>query len=200
MTVKHIIYFLLGMTIIFAVIKFYPSNEIKQPPGVLVKDSPDSRPLSKKKEWTRDNFAFTALRSLKMEARVLGKESYWADPGSELSPYDLALGWGPLSDQSVVDGIEFSQGRRWLHWKFKKATSDQREIMLHYANMHIIPATEEIEDILDDVEVGNIISLTGYLVSVKRDDGWKWKSSTRWDDTGGGACEVVWLEEIKVLR
>jgi hypothetical protein len=131
---------------------------------------------------------------------VLSKEGYWADEGSELAPYDLALGWGPLSDQTVVDGIEFSQARRWLHWKFKKATSSQREIMLHSANMHMIPASDEVEDILDDVKVGNIVALSGYLVSIKRNDGWRWESSTRWDDTGGGACEVVWLEEIKILR
>ncbi|NOX17044.1 MAG: hypothetical protein GXO87_02030 [Chlorobi bacterium] len=200
MTVKHVIFIFLFAAIIFAVIKFYPDNEIKQPPGILVKNPPISKPLVKGKKWTKDDFNFTALRSLKMEARVLGKESYWADSGSELSPYDLAVGWGPLSNQTVVDGIEFWQARRWLHWKFKKATSFNREVELHTANMHIIPASDEVEDILDDVQTGNVVSLSGYLVSIKRDDGWRWKSSTRWDDTGGGACEVVWLENIHILR
>ena len=60
----------------------------------------------------------------------------------------------------------------------------------------MIPANNEVQDELDDLIVGEIIYLKGYLVYVKRSDGWKWKSSLSRSDTGGGACEVVWVEKL----
>jgi len=66
--------------------------------------------------------------------------------------------------------------------------------------MHIIPANEQVEDELDNILVGEIILLEGQLVSIKADDGWKWKSSLSREDTGGGACEVVWVEKLLRLK
>lgn len=64
----------------------------------------------------------------------------------------------------------------------------------------MIPSSEEIEDILDQIIVGNLIEIEGYLVEVKATDNWKWKSSMSWEDTGGGACELVYIEKLKILR
>lgn len=200
MTSKHVLYGFLTVAVIAAIFFFWPSNEIIHPPGILVEEYPTSLPMKTVKKWTKEKYNYTALREFHIKARVLSKEGYWIDPSSELAPYDLVLGWGPLSDQSVLDGLEISQGRRWYHWQYKKATTNNREVMLHSSNMHMIPSNSDNEDVLDDIKKGNVIQIDGYLVEIRRDDGWHWKSSIRWDDTGGGACEVVWIDKIKIVQ
>jgi hypothetical protein len=64
--------------------------------------------------------------------------------------------------------------------------------------MHLIPADDEIDDLIKSVRPGNIIMLKGYLVAVTSEDGWRWKSSLSRKDSGAGACEVIWVEEFAV--
>jgi hypothetical protein len=56
-----------------------------------------------------------------------------------------------------------------------------------------------VENLLDEVYKGCLIVIKGYLVEVKTDEGWRWKSSLKRDDTGGGSCELVWVEEINIF-
>ncbi len=55
-----------------------------------------------------------------------------------------------------------------------------------------------MEEQLDEVVRGSIVDLKGYLVHLTADKGWHWKSSLRRDDNGGGSCELMWVEEIKI--
>ena len=45
---------------------------------------------------------------------------------------------------------------------------------------------------------GQVVALEGYLVKVISKDGWWWKSSLTRNDTGNGACEVIWVEEVEI--
>jgi hypothetical protein len=38
------------------------------------------------------------------------------------------------------------------------------------------------------------------LVRVEGQDGFIWSSSLSRDDTGAGACELIWLEQLRVLN
>ena len=40
--------------------------------------------------------------------------------------------------------------------------------------------------------------LLKFVVKVNSQDGWWWKSSQTRNDTGNGACEVVWVDEIEI--
>ena len=43
-----------------------------------------------------------------------------------------------------------------------------------------------------------VITLHGYLVEVRANDGWHWRSSLTRNDTGNGACELVWVESVEI--
>jgi len=64
--------------------------------------------------------------------------------------------------------------------------------------MHMIPADDRIEKMLKSVRPGEVVKLSGYLVQVNASDGWHWKSSLTREDTGNGACEVVYVKELVV--
>ena len=178
----------------------WPSNEIIHPSGVLVETEPYQKKIKSDSTWKVDDYTLRSLADFKIEARVLSKEGYSLDRESDLSPYDLALGWGPMSDQAVIDQMDIWQRNRWYYWETRKYPIPRLEIQKNSANMHIIPANDEIEDKLDKIVKGNIIEIEGSLVEVDADDGWHWKSSLSREDTGGGACEVVWAEKIDILK
>ena len=77
--------------------------------------------------------------------------------------------------------------------------------LLAYITLLINPITGTTpkvrKDILDDVIRGNIILISGKLVNVNKiGNKWTWKSSTKRDDTGSGACEILWVEEISIIQ
>lgn len=144
-------------------------------------------------------YTINALEPFEMDGRVLSTQRYFMDRESDLAPVDLALGWGVMADTSVTDKIEISQSNRWYHWHVDEFPIERREIETHSANMHLIPATPEIETAIKSVKTGQRVKFSGDLVEVNGDDGWYWKSSLSRDDTGDGACEVVLVKSFTAL-
>jgi len=146
-----------------------------------------------------DGYRITPLQPFSIEARVLGREDYHFDAGAAVSPTDLALGWGPMADPQVLASISIRQSNRWYHWQVKSFPIPRREIETHSANMHMIPANAAVAATLADVRKGQRIRLSGQLVRVDGDDGFTWSSSLSREDTGNGACELIWIEQLSRL-
>ncbi|CAN1540758.1 hypothetical protein MCEKH45_01782 [Methylophilaceae bacterium] len=143
-----------------------------------------------------NGFTLTALADYSIEARVLSREDYSTGITSELSPTDLALGWGPMSDEAVLDNIDISQRHRWFYWHADKLPIPQHEIEIHAANTHIIPADDIIRRQLSSIKVGQLVKIKGLLVEAKRADGWHWRSSLSREDVGNGACELIYVTQL----
>ncbi|MDG4554156.1 MAG: hypothetical protein P9E24_07905 [Candidatus Competibacter sp.] len=190
----------LGLLLLICALGAYwawSDRPIERSPGVLAPDPPAQRPLDAGAPvFQKDRYHLKALAEFSLEARVLGREDYRFDAGADLSPIDLALGWGPMSDSSVLGRIEIRQRNRFYYWRVDDFFIPRRDIETHSANMHLIPATGDIADQLKSIRPGHIVSLHGYLVEVRRDDGWQWRSSLSREDTGNGACELIWLETV----
>jgi len=195
---KKVLIPLVLLTIIL-VYFFYPEKEITYPAGVTAPDQPVQVNISQQKEWNLNDFNFKALAEYQIKARVLSRNDFSLGIESEISPFDLALGWGLMSDQEVMDRIDISQRNRWYHWQADVLPIPSSEISLNSANVHIIPKDEITQEKFNDVYKGSLIEMKGYLVEVTKEDGWRWKSSTKRDDTGGGSCELFWVEEIEVF-
>lgn len=149
------------------------------------------------------SFAFkgqqiTLLAEFDIEAKVLSREDYSFDEASTLSPVDFALGWGRMSDEEVIEHLDITQSRRWYRWHVDKLPIPRREIERSSANMHMVPATHRIEAILDDVEEGDIVHIRGYLMRSDTTEGRHWVSSLTRDDTGSGACEIIFVQDIRI--
>jgi hypothetical protein len=62
--------------------------------------------------------------------------------------------------------------------------------------MHMIPADGRIERQLKSIHAEDVVRLSGYLVEARGPNGFKWRSSLTSTDTGSGACELMWVEEV----
>jgi len=133
-------------------------------------------------------------------ARILSREDYHIDPLSDLIPEDLALGWGPMSDNRVLSAFEITQGARFYSWMPKQPNLPiPRQVVIeHSANTHVIPADAVTRHQLARLRVGQVVHLTGFLVDGVRDDGAYIHTSLTRTDTGPGACEVVLVEMAEV--
>lgn len=131
-----------------------------------------------------------------LQARVLGRRDYRWDRWSDLSPMDLALGWGPMSDPRVLSEIDIRQNGRFYFWRVDAFPIPRQQIENSSANMHIIPSRPDLFDQLASVESGDVLRLKGYLVDIDREDGTHWRTSMRRDDSGDGACELFLITSI----
>ena len=194
---KDKFWLLLAATVLSAGgIQAWLTRPLHPPPGVLAPEEPLQGPPASPDAWTHLDHRFTSLASFELHARVLARERYRFDRAAELSPVDLALGWGRMSDSSVLARIEIRQQDRWYYWSSPELPIPEAEITSHSANMHMIPATPVVRDRLLDVRVGQVIRLRGQLVRAEGLDRWTWTSSLSRQDTGAGACEVIWVESV----
>jgi hypothetical protein len=183
---------------VFGVWQFTADREIPHPPGILAAAEPKQASIpGAPPVFTRAAYKITALASFDITARVIRAEHYHFDRESDLAPVDLALGWGPMSDTAVLHGLSFSQDHRFYFYHWDHAPPiPAGEIVTHSANMHLIPANGGVAKRLSRIRAGNLVHFTGYLVKVDAPDGWHWVSSLTRTDTGGGACELVWVEDL----
>ena len=178
---------------------FRSARAVEQPAGILIAAEPDQVPLDERQpSLSKPGYRIKPLQRFSLDARVLGTERYWFDRGADLAPVDLALGWGPMSDTAVLGQIDISQGGRFFFWHVERFPIPRHDIEVNSANMHMIPADANVEAALKSLRVGQLVHFSGYLVEVAGTDGWRWRSSLTRGDTGNGACELVWVEELHI--
>jgi hypothetical protein len=139
------------------------------------------------------------LAGFQAQGRVLSIKSY-TDFQSNYAPYDIALGWGELSDTKFLDKLSISQGQRFWYFRYsyKDLNVPAASIGILGSNFHIICSSEEIASTLKKIKPADSIRLAGYLVEIKN-EGLKWKSSTTRNDSGNGACELIYVTMLDIL-
>jgi hypothetical protein len=184
---------------LFGAWRYFSTAEVPSAPGQIAPRDPIQNTASPSVAITIDGYRLEPLANYEIEARVLGREAYRTGREAELSPLDLALGWGAMSDSAVLSQLSISQGGRFYFYRWQNQPPiPSDEIAEHSANIHLIPANDYIRDALDAVRVGQVVRMRGQLVEARASDGWKWRSSLTRNDTGAGACELFRVEHLEI--
>lgn len=133
---------------------------------------------------------------------LLSSETYALTFRNPFYDVDMGLIWGPRIDD-LKARYQFRQTGRWLIWRSNSPVSDEEQdyITAHIGNHHVIPAEgrREVSKALRWASAGDLVRLSGYLVDITDEHGHPVINSSRTrTDTGNGACEVVWVEEIQI--
>src|SRR5438132_4281761 len=89
---------------------WYLHRPITYEPGVLIGADPTQVNLPRDEpEFGFGDFHLKPLARFTLDARLLHSRVYRFDPGARLVPIDLAVGWGPMSDQRVLDRLHITQ-------------------------------------------------------------------------------------------
>ncbi len=144
----------------------------------------------------RDDYDIQPVARYALRAKVLSAERYRMGRMSDLSPLDLALGWGPMSRNDVIEKLDIRQGNRWYYYRWEGTPPiSPADIIRSSANTHLVPASDSVKSRLLKVRTGEIVKLKGYLINIKHRDGWTWNTSLTREDSGAGSCELMWVEE-----
>jgi hypothetical protein len=185
---------------------WFENRPVDPPDGVLAPEKPvqDNIPQGEAASGETAKIAGWTLRTrahYHITARVLGVERYHIDALAKLVPEDLALGWGPMSDNGILRTFDISQSNRFFYWRPKGAmTLPRGTVIAHSANTHVIPADSLVARGLSHLRRGEVVTLSGDLVDGVRDDGASIRTSLVRTDTGPGACEVMLVREVQIER
>jgi hypothetical protein len=198
--VRWVLLVLLGASLLGGWNWWTRERAVSHPPGELVRAEPRQVDLAEARRIPHKGYELHARARYDITARVLRKEIYRLDGGAGLAPVDLGVGWGPMSDSAVLDGIRFSQMGRFFYWDAKERDFPipARVLQTHAAQMHMVPSDDAMEARLKRLRPGQLVRVQGWLVDVRGAGGFTWNTSLRRDDTGNGACEIVYVEALDV--
>jgi len=166
-----------------------------------VTGSPIQEPLPSSMPFEYKGYTLTPVASFSIKAKLLSSEEYHSDEGAKLSPIDYALGWDKMSQDEIIEQLGIAQDHRFFTYRWEKEPPiPPQEIIESATNIHLIPANPEIEKQLKAARRGEHVKLMGQLVDVHGDKGFIWKSSRSRQDTGKGACELMWVESVDISR
>lgn len=152
--------------------------------------------------WQREKYTWelTPHAQIQFIGRVLSRRTYTRDWQAEISPLDLAIGWGELYDTEVDNWVNWRQSGRWYYYRWpNEAPYTERYLRTHSSNIHIVPATENLETILLKIRKDDKILIEGKLVDIEatsEDKRWWSKTSLTRTDSGNGACEILLVERL----
>lgn len=141
-----------------------------------------------------------------ISARVQSTRAYDDEIGI-IIPYDFLLSWGEMADESVSGSLNWEQANRRGTVSGTIGGSggpdlSSQYVVSHVSNNHLIPADESIRSALESVKPGDMVRIGGRLVDVRAfvTDGQSLSVTTSKsrDDQGDGACEVIYVEELRV--
>lgn len=138
-----------------------------------------------------------------INAKVQSTRAY-DDSISAVIPYDYLLAWGDMADENKVSGLTWEQESRhgMVSGNLGGSGIGTDYVVSHVSNNHLIPANATIRKALAQVKPGDMVRIEGRLVNVKifasqgRTLGIS--SSQSRTDQGDGACEVIYVEQIKI--
>jgi hypothetical protein len=194
--------FIVLLAIAFACLGYWFLHlPITYPPGVLITDDPSQIMLpADTPPFAQGAFKLKPLAVFSIDARVLHRKVYRYDRQAALVPVDLALGWGPMSDQKVLDQLKITQSMRFYWYEYpRQPPIPTEEIISHSTNVHIIPSTKAIASQCKSLREGSLVHLQGDLVEANGPGIGTWRSSLSRTDTGNGACELMWVKELWIL-
>jgi hypothetical protein len=130
--------------------------------------------------------------------------SSWLDTshaqwGDFLNTKDICVIWGNNLTNRYLKDLKFSHG----DWTcYVKTSSDEAWSSFKWdqlSNNHLLPQNSEVEKRVKGAHIGDEIYLKGELVNYSINHGPQRRSSTVRTDRENGACEIIYVNEFKIL-
>lgn len=152
----------------------------------------DAFPAFEFKEWS-----LTPVSAFDIVGRVLASKRYLFGNHSDLAPHDILIGWGDLSDSSVLKDMRFTLSDRYYTYRIDGLSHlSKDEIRQQTCNVHAIPKSEEIYNTLSSLKENHLVRIEGFLVVAEHPRGVRWTTSVTRDDDGVGSGELLYIERL----
>ncbi|MBN2646783.1 MAG: hypothetical protein JXR44_03240 [Thiotrichales bacterium] len=167
--------------------------------GILAESGPYQYPVNDSTRITLGDFILTPRAEFDGQVRVLDASRSYLSRKGWLASWQLVIGWGDLSDESVYQTVSFSLRDHHYTWKIKESDLlAPQAVLTQTASVHLIAANETVKQQLKTLKIGDLVTLKGTLVDVRRTTGWKWPTSLSRDDTGENSGEILYLRALSI--
>lgn len=166
--------------------------------GVLVSAEPGYGGLDFQTSWMAlGAFQQMPEGTLDVTARILARQDYPRTGVGEILPTDLVLGWGPMSDNRVIDHVTIRQADRGL-----TVTPDETAVITAEAARASTMVVAVYSDFqphaaaLDELRVGDVIHIYGWHLKLKSPDGTTWGGGSGKEEIG----ERAFIAKVLMLQ
>jgi hypothetical protein len=150
-------------------------------------------------------FTLQPLYRYRIVGKIVGKDKYSATPLDRLGPMDLTIANGDLIRPEILSHFtvqKYPRHFRYLSF-FPAGTKPPSQLYTteHISNNHLIFADDTVYSVAGTAGVGDLVEISGYLVTVSGTSptGWTytWGTSTTRSDLGEKSCELVYVETFR---
>jgi hypothetical protein len=209
---------LFAMLIAILVITYFTKDNYKSVDVIMadVLKEPAQKELVNKNliKFTKDSFEYelTPLYDYEISALIVHLMDYRWFSLSKIDnaiPMDVGLIWGTNVKNKIYQNksVTFTQDCRFLYIRWSGHLNVN---MNEISNNHMVVNKSELESKMKTLSVGDQVKIKGKLVNLKArytgkssDVGTKdveLQSSISRDDREGGACEIIYLEHMEILK
>ena len=135
-----------------------------------------------------------------LTAYALITDNTMFDPWADVAGLDITFGWGPVASPAILRHLSLHLRRRYVsvRWDAEMPLSSA-VVMQHLSNHHLIAGDPDVAKTLGKIRPGDLVEMEGALVDLTV-RGRRMRTSLTRDDTGNGACEVLFVERVAVRR
>lgn len=165
-------------------------------------------------EFEKDDFKYelTPLYEYEISALVVHKMDYRIFSiykTDSVFPMDLCMLWGKNVEDKIYQdkALSFSQDMRFC---FARWTRDLNFNTDEISNTHLVIKDADLRKKINQISVGDQVRIKGKLVNVEAKNlgspgkydpaNLSLNSSTTREDSGAGACEIIYVEELDILQ
>lgn len=115
---------------------------------------------------------------------------------------DVCLVWGSNVSSGVYRRFKFWSEPWSCHMKTEDSAAAASFNAAGFSNNHLLSPDPRVRETIRSLRIGDQVRLQGMLINYSP----KWspeslrKTSLERDDTGNGACEVLWVESAEILK
>lgn len=162
-------------------------------PGVLATGEPITAKASVS-QLDDGDYKFQVINSYEVDARVLAASNFYFDGMSGFSPLAVVVGWDNMSDEGFINAIDFSISDRRVDWETSVSVINSEEVVRNTQLLHLIPSNGQIKRQAEKIRVGDILTMSGYIVNVKSKNGLSWKTNSKAVKRTGKLFYIEYLE------
>lgn len=119
-----------------------------------------------------------------------------------LNVVDLCVVFAENVTSGGYVGLDYSSGQFVCYVQTSSAAAFQRFSMRALSNNHLLADRRSIIARLRDVRIGDQVRIRGWLSEYAHNHGFAFTRGTSLtrEDSGNGACETIYVQEVEVLR
>jgi hypothetical protein len=117
-----------------------------------------------------------------------------------LNVADYCVVWGESANPALLNQFDFSNGQFTCQYSTQSQDAWQAFNNQQLSNNHLLALDDEVRETIGDITIGDQITIKGWLAHYKNPMGYERGTSTVRTDSGNGACETIFVNEISILQ